>query len=137
MEPESLHDPNSRASEALNTINTEYENAITGEYELGGQYIDSTIGFNAEFSGYINFREKSISASTHPLVFDAHGRIGVLLAQSEFSFLSFVAQTVRDRGMVMMGNGLYGHGSPSFLYPQIFDIAGTETDWQGNFKISI
>ena len=51
----------------------------------------------------------------------------VLGAQPLFSFLKAVSELMHSRGMALMGNGLWGQ--PMQL-PGVFDISGTETNWQ-------
>jgi hypothetical protein len=170
LNPSTLDDPGSRASDMLNSVGKSYmagyritpvlvfwtgrdlhweflrlwtgfelpmlhmgksyEDAMSAGYEISGQCIDSTLGFDSEFSGYFNYRPSSLTTTKHPPVYDSTGRIAVLNVQSEFSFLAVVAKTVHARGQYLLGNSLWVQGTPNYNFPLLFDIAGTEIDWQ-------
>ena len=136
LDPSTLADPFSRATQEMETVEQAYHTAVASGYRISGQYVDSTLGFNSEFSGYFNYRASSVATTQHPPVFDAAGRVAVLSVQSEFSFLEAVAQRVRARGQYQMGNSLWVSGTPNYNFPQLFDIAGTEIDWQAEDQAS-
>ena len=114
----------SRAADQLNAVQDAYREAIEGRYLINGCYIDSsTAGYTL-----FNYAPKALKITRHPPVFDAAGRAVVLGAQPLFSFLNAVSRLMHSRGMSLMGNGLWTQ-SPMQL-PGVFDIAGTETNWQ-------
>ena len=78
----------------------------------------------------VNLRKASLRTSRHPPVFDVDGHVGVLFAQSLFSFLKIVSDTVRGRGQHLFGNALWD--IPALSFPSLFDVSGTETGWQND-----
>ena len=113
----------SRAAEQLADVQGSYRRAVEGGYEINGQYIDSsTAGFEL-----LNYDRDAMKHTRHPPVFDVAGRPVVLGAQPLFSFLKAVSELMHSRGMTLMGNGLW---SQPMQLPGVFDIAGTETNWQ-------
>lgn len=87
------------------------------------------VAFSSEFT-HINYREKALLAAAHPPIYDSDGRIAVLSTQDLLSFMDVLAKTVHSRGQHLMGNGQYCQGAPNFMFPAVFDVAGTESDWQ-------
>ena len=128
LNPTTLNDPSSRATAELGAVTSFYKKAVAEGVTLSGQYIDSTMGFDA--CGMVNQRKASLRTSAHPPVFDVEGNVGVLFAQSLFSFLKIVSDTVRSRGQYLFGNALFD--IPQLSFPGIFDISGTETGWQND-----
>jgi len=126
LNPSTRGDPTSRATKELASVTSAHKSAVANGVTLGGQYIDSTMGFGA--CGMVNLRATSLRTSAHPPVFDVEGNVGVLFAQSLFSFLKIVSDTVRGRGQYLFGNALWD--IPQLSFPGIFDVSGTETGWQ-------
>jgi len=67
LNPSTLDDFNSRASIMLESVNKAFQDAALGGYRTSGQYIDSTMGFDGAFCGYIDFRRSSLATTEHPL----------------------------------------------------------------------
>jgi hypothetical protein len=133
LSPATLADPRSWASLKLAAIQAAYDASISGGYQISGQYIDSVLAFNSEFGGNLNYRPATLETTSHPPVFDSDGRIAVLGAAEELSFLlEVVGTTIRGRDQRVMGNGCFAQGTPAFNYPLAFDVMGTEIDWQAS-----
>ena len=94
-----------------------------------GLYTDGMVAFNSEFT-HINYRDTALHTASHPPVYDASGRIAVLSAQDLIAFMSVLSKTLHARGQHLFGNGQYCQGAPNFQFSSVFDIAGTEIDWQ-------
>jgi hypothetical protein len=116
LNPSTLGDSTSRATAELESVATAYHASVANGVTLGGQYIDSTMGFGA--CGLVNLRESSLRTSAHPPVYDIDGNVGVLFAQSLFSFLKRVSDTVHSRGQYLFGNALWD--VPQLSFPGIF-----------------
>ena len=130
LSPASLANNCSAASCKLAEVDAAQNKAAAEGYELAGQYTDSTFGFNSEFNGYLDYRSSSLHTAVSPPVFDAAGRVVALMAQSELAFLALLARKLHARGQHLFGNGLYGQGTPHYQAPAVFDVAGTEIDFQ-------
>ena len=129
LNPTTLNDPCSYASYILARLNTAYEKSVEGGYEIAGLYVDGMVAFNSEFT-HINYRDTALHTASHPPVYDATGRVAVLTAQDLLAFMDVLAKTLHSRGQYLWGNGQYCQGAPNFQFPSVFDIAGTEIDWQ-------
>ena len=129
LEPETLNDPNSWASYILARLNAAYDKSVEESYQIAGMYMDGMVAFSSEFT-HINYRESALLAAMHPPIYDSSGRIAVLSTQGLLAFMNVLAKTLHSRGQHLMGNGQYCQGAPNFMFPAVFDVAGTESDWQ-------
>ena len=129
LNPETLNDPNSWTSYILARLNAAYDKSVEEGYQIGGMYMDGMVAFSSEFT-HINYRESALVAAMHPPIFDSSGRIAVLSTQDLLTFMDVLAKTLHSRGQHLMGNGQYCQGAPNFMFPSVFDVAGTESDWQ-------
>ena len=96
---------------------------------IHAQYMDGMVAFSSEFT-HINYRESALLAAMHPPIFDSSGRVAVLSTQDLLAFMDVLAKILHSRGQHLMGNGQYCQGAPNFMFPSVFDVAGTESDWQ-------
>ena len=129
LNPETLRDPCSWTSYILARLNAAFDKSVAEGYDIAGLYVDGMVAFNSEFT-HINYRDTALHAASHPPVYDQAGRIAVLSAQDLLAFMDVLAKTLHSRGQFLMGNGQYCQGAPHFQFPSVFDIAGTEIDWQ-------
>ena len=129
MNPETLSEPCSWTSYILARLNAAYDKSVAEGYDIAGLYVDGMVAFNAEFT-HVNYRLAALRRASHPPVYDATGRIAVLSAQDLLAFMDVLAKTLHARNQHLFGNGQYCQGAPAFQFPAVFDIAGTEIDWQ-------
>jgi hypothetical protein len=129
LNPDTLNDPNSWTSYILARLNAAYDKSVEEGYQVAGMYCDGMVAFSSEFT-HINYRESALLAAVHPPIYDSSGRIAVLSTQDLLAFMDVLAKTVHSRGQHLMGNGQYCQGAPNFMFPAVFDVAGTESDWQ-------
>jgi hypothetical protein len=129
LSPETLNDPSSWTSYILARLNAAYDKSVEEGYQVAGMYMDGMVAFSSEFT-HINYRESALLAAMHPPVYDSSGRIAVLSTQDLLAFMDVLARTLHSRGQHLMGNGQYCQGAPNFMFPAVFDVAGTESDWQ-------
>eukprot|EP01043_Picozoa_sp_COSAG02_P005155 COSAG02_NODE_138_length_34440_cov_16.694368_18_plen_1060_part_00 len=129
LNPETLNDPTSWSSYILARLNAAYDKSVEEGYQLAGIYTDGMVAFSSEFT-HLNYRESALVAAAHPPVYDSSGRVAVLSTQDLLAFMGVLANTVHSRGQHLMGNGQYCQGAPNFMFPAVFDVAGTESDWQ-------
>jgi hypothetical protein len=132
LQMDTVGKPVSRARTMLGLVQDYYRDAAVDAYSINGIYIDGA----PDGSQLIDYNPLALETTRHPPVFDTDGRVVVLGAHARFSFLKEVAEIVHDHGHHLMGNGLWGlplandlWGVP-FGLPELFDIAGTETNWQ-------
>jgi hypothetical protein len=92
--------------------------------DLDGEYIDSTEGYVTDV---LDFRREHFAGQKTPLVFAADTKApAIFRGLIAYEYSRGIADDVHKMGRLMMCNGV--PGAYGWL-PPVFDVLGTETDW--------
>ena len=112
-----------------NKWNTKIKEQLYGanrKGDLDGEYIDSTEGYATDL---LDFRREHFAGARTPLVFASDTKAPALFrGLVAYEYSRAIADDVHAMGKLMMCNGV--PNAYPWLAP-IFDVLGTETDWNG------
>ena len=92
--------------------------------DLDGEYIDSTEGYVTDL---LDFRRDHFAGARTPLVFESGSYApAIFRGLIAYEYAQGIANDVHAMGKLMMCNGV--PGTYCWLVP-VFDVLGTETDW--------
>jgi hypothetical protein len=102
LDPAGRSDPHGPVAGLLSKVKQDYETARTGNYTLGGIYVDSV----ANAQDLLNYDPSRLRTAQYPPVFDTEGRPVVLMLQNTLAFLLYLTEHVlQPHGGLLMGNG--------------------------------